>query len=361
MYKSIGVVSIGLDNLKYASGSLALERSGNNSGNMLFTEAVYRQIEGTKHIGFNFNPDVVRNEFDSIMIPASNWVNWKQDWGWLADLLEQTNLPICVIGLGSQMDGRSLSEVPEGTVRLLNILSERGSSLGVRGEFTAQIINDLGVKNISVLGCPSVFSDGRVPEIRPLEKKEDFRLAFGPTRYGFGKEDFENVKHREMYQYAIKYASSIYYQSESFEIAFLNREDVGANKEKAVEYYGLNDFSDLSKKLLEKGKFHSSLAHWITDVKKEDCYIGTRIHGVVSSTLAGTPSLLITHDKRTEELASYMGVPNISILDFNIKNLSDFGWLSGNINIQNFMDISKLNIEVLHEFYASHNLMFNRF
>ena len=361
MHKRVGVISIGLENLKYAQGTDALEKSGNNSGNMLFTEAVYRQIEGAQHIGFNFDPKKIKENFDSILIPASNWVNWKQDWGWLADLLVATELPICVIGLGSQLDGKNIVDVPEGTVRFLKVCSERAPSIGVRGEFTAQIINDLGIQNVTVLGCPSIFSDGRVPEIRPLEINDSFRLAFGPTRYGLSSGDFNDTLHRNMYQFAIKNASSIYYQSESFEIALLNRENVDTFKDVAVSYYGVENYNELQSNILSKGKFHSNLTHWISDVKKEDCYIGSRIHGVVSSTLAGTPSLLITHDKRTEELADYMAVPNIGIKDFELNHTLDAKYLNQLIDIEKFVRRSKRNIEYLHQFYQKNNLGFKRF
>ncbi len=360
MHKNVGVVSIGLDRLKYAQGSDALEKSGNNSGNMLFTEAVYRQIAGTKHIGFNFNPAEVKENYDSIIIPASNWVNWKQDWGWLADLLIAADLPICVIGLGSQLDDKNINDVPEGTKRFLSICSERAPSIGVRGDFTAQILNDLGIKNVTVLGCPSIFSDGKVPQVRSIESKDSFRFAFGPTRYGLSQQDFNTHLHRNMYKYAIKNASSIYFQSEAFEIALLNRENVDHLKNVAVEYYGLNDYAELENNILSKGKFHSSLAHWISDVKKEDFYIGTRIHGVVSSTLAETPSLLITHDKRTQELADYMAVPNISINEFNFESITDFNALKEMVNLDKFIRRSKTNIEYLHQFYKANNLTFNR-
>lgn len=360
MHDKIGVVSIDLERLKYASGTAALECSGNNSGNMLFTEAVYRQIPGTEHIGFNFNPESVRERFDSILIPASNWVNWKQDWGWLADLLEKTQLPICIIGLGTQLDGRNINEVPQGTIRLLKLLDERGSTIGVRGDFTAEIINSLGIKNISVLGCPSIFSDGKTPNIRKLENIDNLRLAFGPTRYGLSSDDFSNKKHREMYQYAINNASSLYFQSESFEIALLNRENTRDLDNRAVEYYGVKDIFELKTKLLEKGKFHSSLAHWISDVKRDDFYIGTRIHGVVSSTLAGTPSILITHDKRTEELADYMAVPCIHIDDFNLNDINDFSYINSVLDTERFLRRCTRNIEYLHQFYNNNDIPFNR-
>jgi hypothetical protein len=42
------------------------------------------------------------------------------------------------------------------TLKLLQNISER-CEMGVRGEYTANILNDQGIKNIRVVGCPSVY------------------------------------------------------------------------------------------------------------------------------------------------------------------------------------------------------------
>ncbi|MGB5762637.1 MAG: hypothetical protein WBM58_08830, partial [Sedimenticolaceae bacterium] len=39
--------------------------------------------------------------------------------------------------------------------------------------------------------------------------------------------------------------------------------------------------------------------------------LGTRLHGVIASLLAGTPAVLISHDSRTEEMAAFAGIPSV--------------------------------------------------
>ena len=67
-------------------------------------------------------------------------------------------MPCVIIGLGAQAPSyeRKL-EIPEGTKRLVKIISERSKTLGVRGYFTASVLEEMGITNITVIGCPSMY------------------------------------------------------------------------------------------------------------------------------------------------------------------------------------------------------------
>lgn len=359
MSKRVGVVGISLNKLKGNFGSKALELSGNNFGNMLFTNAVYKQIPSCKHIGFSLDVDKVKNEIDHIIIPAANWVNPKEDWGFLADALEKIDLPVCVVGLGSQLDNLDQAEqIPEGTQRFIKVVSDRCSSIGVRGHFTESVLHKLGIKNVTPLGCPSIFFNRKVPELRTNFPTEDIRIGVGPTRYGLPKPSQLRSadKQRQLYKFALEHGSSIYFQSEAFEIAFLNREDITDKYNDAVAYYEVKSSGDLSSKLLTKGKYHKDLDQWLADAIKDDIYIGTRIHGAVAAILSGTPAVLITHDNRTRELANIMGIPSIDIEMFEISMLNDMNQFIGSFDFTGITKISQINIERFRNFYHANGL-----
>lgn len=359
MSKNVGVVGIDLNGLTSRHGSDALKASGNNFGNMLFTNAVYKQLKGCEHLGFNFDPAKVNEKFDSIVIPAANWINLSQDWQQLADLIDATALPCTAVGLGAQLSSVEESKsVPKGTRKLLSVLSERSASFGVRGEFTAEVVQSFGINNAEVLGCPSVFYYGRTPEIRKADVGGVCNVGVGPTRYVFPTS--ENIrfsdKQRQLYQYAIRNASSIYFQSEAFEISVMSREVPNQDTELAKAYYGIDDYEELKRRILVKGRYHRDLEHWISDVKRDDIYIGTRIHGAVAATLAGTPAVLINHDKRTAELALAMCVPSISIEDFEISMLYDLPNFVSRFDFEKYTRRSDLNIKKLARFYTANGL-----
>lgn len=361
MTNRVGIVGIDLKRLPEQEGAEALKSSGNNFGNMLFTNAAYKQILHSEHIGFSWDPDQVRQSFSSLFIPAANWINTTQDWGELADLIERTDLPCVVVGLGSQIqDINDVANVPLGTKKLLSVISERSSAIGVRGEFTAEVIRECGINNVEVLGCPSIFTYGTVPQIREFESIS--RIGIGPTRYVLNDINNSNKldKQRQLYQFAIREASSIYFQSEQYEIDVISREGrLGKQNEMAQAYYGIYNLEELNNRLREKGRYHTSLSSWIADVKRDDIYIGTRIHGAIAATLAGTPAVLITHDKRTKELADTMCVPAISIEDFDIAMLFDIPNFIKQFDFEKFQRRSELNIKKLISFYKVNNLKNN--
>lgn len=357
MYKRVGVVGINLEGLARRHGSDALKASGNNFGNMLFTNAVYKQVKGCKHLGFSFDPVVAKENFDSIIIPGANWINLSQDWKSLADILDATQLPCSSIGLGAQLASiKEVESIPEGTKKLLKVISERCHSFGVRGEFTAEVVKKLGINNVEVLGCPSAFYYGKVAGIRGVSSSYEIsNIGIGPTRYVLpGRSaDRSMDKQRQLYQFAIREASSIYYQSEAFEISILAREEPEQELDLACAYYGVRNFSELRKKILLKGKYHKDLEHWISDSRKDDIYVGTRIHGAIAATLGGTPAILIAHDKRTAELAEQMCMPCISIDDFDVSMLYDINGLVEKFDFVKFQRRSALNFKRVLKFYAS--------
>lgn len=69
--------------------------------------------------------------------------------------------------------------------------------------------------------------------------------------------------------------------------------------------------------LIERGRYFFSVDDWISALKQNDISIGTQFHGNVGAILAKTPALLISIDRRMEELAIYHKIPFIKAADFD--------------------------------------------
>jgi len=361
--KSVGVVGINLNKISSMNGHRALTASGNNFGNMLFTKAAYQQVKNPVHVNFKPNPEHIKNKCSSLLIPAANWINPNSDWGDLANSIEESGLQCTVVGLGTQLPSiKDVSSISDGTKRLLNVLSHQSNKIGVRGDFTAEVLSKLGINNVEVLGCPSIYMSGGAPSLRKINLESNLRLGIGPTRYMLKSSDLleRNDKQRQLYQFAIRQASSIYYQSEQFEIDVLSKDSIDNQQlEQASAYYGIYGKNELEGLILEKGKYHTSVDGWLADVRKDDVYIGTRIHGAIAATLAGTMPILITHDNRTRELAEFMGVPNIPISDFNLEMLYDINSIVKSLDYDNFLNRSRLNLSKIIKFYNDNSLEHN--
>jgi hypothetical protein len=133
---------------------------GRNTGNLMFTNAVWRQVAWDHaEYSFSLDPDRVNQRFDQVIIPAANWLYEKFDvFGGLAAGVEKLRVPVILIGLGAQAGlEKAIPVLPEGTVRLLRAVSERSALIGTRGEFTNSVLAHYGIHNYQSIGCPSLF------------------------------------------------------------------------------------------------------------------------------------------------------------------------------------------------------------
>jgi hypothetical protein len=133
---------------------------GKNTGNLMFTEAMYRLIDAdVVHLGFSFDPDVVNRTLDRVVIPAANWLSAGASWDWLVERIEKITVPVTLIGIGLQAETRDLDKVvvSDSAIRLVRLLSERSEAISVRGDFTRAWLASIGIGNAVTTGCPSIY------------------------------------------------------------------------------------------------------------------------------------------------------------------------------------------------------------
>jgi hypothetical protein len=65
-----------------------LSSLGNNTGNLFFSEALFRIIKNARSAGYGFSDEDLDGR-DCIVISAANWLNPYEDFGNLAERLEK--------------------------------------------------------------------------------------------------------------------------------------------------------------------------------------------------------------------------------------------------------------------------------
>lgn len=310
------VVVVGVSQVKswspHDTVASVLGKLGANSGNMVFTEALCQVLNQPTTTSFSI-PDSALEGRDAIVLAAANWINEFEDFSWLADRLEQTQLPVFLIGVGAQADlDRVIPRVHPGTLRLLKIVSERSKVIAARGEFTCEVLAKYGIINAVPTGCPSMLLTGRDGP-RFLHDASPDQVVLHGTRHEFNKSSsFQNWIYRE----AMRNDWELLLQSENADIYYalgkVNNEKIMAQAEPAVKYaYGTEDAASIAGYLRRKGLFFSNFPSWAAHMRTRTFCAGTRIHGTIASILAGTPAVLIAHDLRTLEMAQTMGIPYI--------------------------------------------------
>lgn len=287
---------------------------GLNTGNMMFTHSLLTVLEGARRGSFTIAPQELEG-CDVIVVACANWINDYDDFGWFADRLEKTSLPVVLVGVGAQSTlDMKIPQVKPGTLRLLNLVKDRSKSISARGVFTCEVLEHLGIKNAEPTGCPSLLLAGPDgPSIRAPENISFEATCVHATRHGVQP---ASALDKELYRLAFREGMDIVLQSETPDIyCALGREAPDDKKEKFTavlkDVYGSQDLGTIADYLREHGRVFTNVESWLAYMRTKQFCFGTRIHGTVASLVANTAATLIAHDSRTLEMAKAMPIPHM--------------------------------------------------
>ena len=292
------------------------EYVGNNTGNLLFAESLKEQLNYSKETWIM--PESLADEKNiSAVMPSSNFIIHGGDEFILQciNLLEGTTCPITLAGLGAQ----STKELntPKKLVKVLSparlkyfkMISERATSIGVRGEFTAQCLEEMGIHNYRIIGCPSAYKylDG---VYKKLKKPSAERVMFTVTT--------GNEYERKILELGMKNQATWIMQmmTEMPEVVLEDKMPNSISMERG--FPGLKVTPEELKAYMEQNaKVFFRIKEWYEYYEKAQFTFafGTRFHGNMSALRCGIPALWIVHDSRTTELVNTLKLPHI---DFKI-------------------------------------------
>ncbi len=241
-----------------------------------------------------------------MIIPAANWIAkyFVGTIGGITQIIKRVKIPIILVGIGAQsnidynLDFLSKEDIKK-FIDFFEAISEKTNTIGVRGEFTKNFLSSIGINNVDVIGCPSMFVNGYNYRIDNKKRMINFISA--------------NSNGDMLHNTIINNKKIIYIDQDCFSIESLG----DAFSKKGEPYYGLSPFI---KRLVEESryKFFGDIYTWRDFLEKEiDFTFGTRIHGNIISIISGNPSHLIVHDSRTYELAQYFSIPHTLFTDLD--------------------------------------------
>jgi hypothetical protein len=218
----------------------------------------------------------------------------------IVEFIKALSIPLVTYSVGTNFkaDDTARNICPE-LKPLLQIMSEKCRSIGVRGKITQESLAQVGVHNTMVIGCPTYFETGFG---RTLGKKK-----LTPSCSILGTGLFSTHAPNPVHFLA---------QSETLgmKISFeetLSVDDISEFQAAAASYPGyLNTFLKALKHNRVRG-FHNIDA-WKRYISESDiCLaIGTRLHGSILALNCGVPALCTAGDTRAKETCEYLGIPH---------------------------------------------------
>lgn len=301
--------------------------SKDNTGNMIHSYAARSLFENPFYASSRCteeNIERLRSEISHLGFIAAtnlhvqNSPDYIQGQVETANFVEKLNLPVCVFGFGSHAHlGATIASanVDPRSVRLLRVLAERSKTVGVRGDFTANLCAKYGVRNVTVIGCQSAYVAAlRNTEHRALttsgerpvvnfswgpDESPMLQLAMAAGADVIGQGDFteEGITQGQINRASFLEANSCWRILECFEIAISKGE------------FSRSDYYDYIQRHFSK--FYN-VPDWCAHMKQNyDFSVGTRFHGNMAALWAGVPALWMVHDMRTRELCEHLGLPSI--------------------------------------------------
>lgn len=367
--KPVGIVSIPRGQTPGPTRSFAnlMATAGFNTGNLLFSHAVWQQIEGPKQrIGYTFNPAKLNQSLRALVFPAANWFGPHMDLSGLADLVEQLDIPVVLIGLGTQdRDYSGNVTVPEGTVRFVRAVSERSQSISVRGHYTAEVLKQYGINNITVTGCPSLYQQQRTHAGKRLlkaSKKQPENVLLHSTRYAANHRPFIDAPslHLELFRLAYRSRADLLFQSEPEEIsllveAFDKPELDELLRNSLLEIYQAEDWPSFGAYIQARGRVFFDIRSWRQGISQNDGAFGTRLHATIMALNFGIPSMLAHHDSRTREVCDFAGIPNVAA-DPALADPDTIRRLLADADFRRFLDVASNNLKIYEQFLADNTL-----
>lgn len=257
-------------------------------------------------------------EYDYCFLRGSNYVHASMDWENAIYTLERLKIPVLAFGIGAQAPCTGPLVLSETTRRVLALIADRSVSLGVRGTFTAEVLWELGIKNVRVVGCPTMFRvndpDLRI-DLPPLGAVRE--VAFTLRRevsasYAQDIDHYLSIQRQAILDLAGRFAVEVWAQGEIEEKKIV----LGTPQQRDEAMQALRDgkwlhgADDPLAELYGRRLFYSDIvADYEARARTKDLAVGYRLHGNLMALANRVPSVYFTYDSRTTEFADTFQIP----------------------------------------------------
>ncbi len=353
--------------LRFDDPLAAFRKGGINTGDVLVYDAMLKALsyERIKNLQFSQASDQTLwpqpGTYDTTVIRGSNYLTETLDLGHLVPILKALKGPIVGVGIGAQAAKYKALDIPKGTVEAWRIIADKSESIGVRGFYSAEVFNDLGIKNIRVIGCPSFYRS--LKPTLAIQPVDPAKARIGLTLNKYLSADYASnaIKTNRMQRalveaVAMRPQSRLYSQGEREETLaiFSHGKEKQDNVRSILAKFNLQGRADAQEMLTNRMAAFFDIDEWAADAKANvDVMVGFRLHGNVIALHQGIPAIFFTYDSRIRELASLFAIPSVEVEDYQPINLNR---LLEAADFSRVSDVYKHNYAEYHRFLTENKL-----
>lgn len=296
-----------------------------NTGDMMVYDSILKLLDfsglDVLKIANPTEADIDRynSQFDYAILRASNFIHEHMKWEKAEWVLQRLKIPVYAIGVGAQAETRRKIELSPESKRIWEMIANSSRAIGVRGSYTAETLNSNGIKNVEVIGCPSLFRK-RDRELRLKLKSSSTikKVAFSLRRetshyYAADVQAFTRLQRDLLLRLAAEYDATVTIHGEPEEKAFFSRNEEAIERA-ILRLRQLGWFAKpYEEKLLPIYRERLFLNDRVEDydhmIEQQDFAVGYRVHGVLPALANRVPGVLVSYDTRSSELAETFSIP----------------------------------------------------
>jgi len=265
--------------------------------------------------------EMLRERFDLVVLATANLLRPGYSAHAEADLLEKIDLPTLVLGVGLQVQSK-MADIPEGTMRLVRLLADKGHHAFTRGIETRDYLKAQGVENATATGCPSIYLRP-VNMVEALRRLKDighfhFRSVMVGGYLGSMKSSNEDIKLMSSVSRSVAYVlqDEFLHYGLTFDQGRPGARVYESSTGEIKLGFGHKRGDEPATRLAPEYKptsVHAFLDNddWRQWSEGHDLFFGRRFHGGVAAMQAGVPALFVSIDDRMREMLSFAGLPYI--------------------------------------------------
>jgi len=279
--------------------------------------------------------DRLREEYDYVFLRGSNYVHQSMNWSQTIPVLKRLKLPVLGFGIGAQAPVKGKLELSEETKTVLRMMADSTTSIGVRGAYSAQVLWDIGIRNVRIVGCPTAFrrNDPNLSiKLPPLDEVRQVGITL--------RREVSPAYAQDIRRYLTFHRDLVKDMAARFDVVLMAQGEVeekklvfGTPEQKAEAMAALkaNDWvsnwfmDDTIEALYRERLFYSDVvADYEALVQQKDFVLGYRLHGNLMALSNGVPSVYFTYDSRTAEFAETYQIPSYDVFSGKEFALEDY-------------------------------------
>lgn len=353
--------------------------SNDNIGNTVYLDALLAQVEGIVPVAewqLTDNPHAIGRLGDVVLLPLSNMLSPSFQAPVLVDALESSGVPVVLVSVGLQAEAHQdpLSlELSRDARRLLELAARHGTTVGVRGQTSLTLVRQHGYTHARVIGCPSVVDLSGFPTLP--EKPQNVAL------HGTLHEAYTSQL-RALFDFGSRNDCGWIMQSErrmlaellDVQVSDVSQERLEVDPEMSIvlqtrdadmrHYFPHDRYHAAVLWFRRRAFFPETRLAWLQHLRSYDLVFGTRLHGSVCGLRAGVPSVLVTTDHRTMEIAEHHGLPRVDfralppIGDWPLHRLVE--WIQAHVSPPPSRDLYEANLAAYSQFLLENGLSRSR-